>query len=74
MAVVSVNSLEAALVQAVKQEADRLREEEIRNAVDRFEKALRESVLKKAVDLTSYYDLRRSGESLVLTVRHGQGR
>jgi len=74
MAVVSMQSMESAIVQAVQQEADRIREEEIRAAVDRFENHLREVVLKKAVDVTSYYDLHRNGENLVLTVRHGQPR
>ena len=74
MSVLSMQSMETSIVQAVQQEAERIREEEIRAAVDRFENNLREAVLKKAVNITSYYDLHRNGENLVLTVRHGQPR
>ena len=70
MAVVSTQGLEAALAQAVQQEADRLREEEIQTAVERFEKRLREEVLKKAVDVTSFYSVESRGDNIVLTVRH----
>ncbi len=69
---VSMMPLEQALIQTVEREAERLREEVIGRAVADFEKALRESVLKKAIDLTGYYDITRMGDNLILTVRHAK--
>jgi hypothetical protein len=70
MAELSMTPFEQALLKAVFAEAERLREEAISRAVKEFESSLREAVLKRAVDLTSFYDLNRDGPNLVLTVRH----
>ncbi len=65
----TTDSLEAALVRAVQAEADRLREKAIQVAVAAFEVELRERILAQAVNITSFYDLRRDEGRLVLTVR-----
>jgi hypothetical protein len=71
MSVVSMESMEGAIIRGIQQEADRIREEVIAKAVEHFESELRQSVLKSAVKITNHYDMHRRGDSLVLTVRTG---
>lgn len=69
MAVMHEDTMAWAIIDGVSREADAIKEKAIRNAVEEFEKSLRESVLKVSVNLTRFYDIQRSGDNLTITVR-----
>lgn len=62
---VLVPSVKAILGQAI----ERATEEVIREATQAFEKRLRAEIGKAAIDVSSFYELARGADNLVLTVK-----
>lgn len=47
-------------------------EEVVRNAVDEYEKKLREEVSKIVLNMSSYYSLERNGKDIIIKVKFNE--